>query len=202
MSIEDMLAQINQPMLNLNAMNGEATFALLVSRMLAIESASLRSRVLNMVYCLFFHIYSYGSMHTWTTRRRCHPLRAKPGSMREWYESYGCHLVAKQADFEAHISKWRSNGGKLAHIATQTSLGSLVLLHEQLADLWGATMGTEKDGVSVHAAQHLKSIGVTKVAKESGLDKLMSDMLWGLFRGLAREGWDRVGEDFPGFTTV
>ena len=111
----------------------------------------------------------------------------------------------KKEQLEKNLVRWRKEGTFYVFLAGRLGLGSLVHLLRFIQpgkSLWGTSLGNEVSGISAKAFKHLESVGLPGMARQSGADDFMHDLLWAVF--VRFEGFpSRKGkEPFLGFDYV
>ena len=193
---------------------GANVLAQRVSYILALSTSTEHHAILFNISCLFFFIVSHGFFYEWDLRCRDSITPKTWNSKRvEIFSLLHPDSRPDQSNpafrtFVDNADKWRSKGAHLAYFAQGAGLGSIVLLHHYLRDLWGATRGGEKradHGIFGHekpskaVARHLREQGILYAGRQTGAERFVENVLKELLRGIP--GWERIlqEEGFPGF---
>ncbi|KAI4637170.1 hypothetical protein J4E93_010570 [Alternaria ventricosa] len=184
-------------------------YAAHVGNMLATERVTALTSVQYVVYAIFFHIASTMDPANWVAKGNAGQVRGKfcPSAVRRLFSHCGGYVPGGMtpAVFEEKLRGWQDHGRKYEFIGVHLGLGSIVHLgsvlhHTQLKTM---TKGGEQavDGIksSEVAFRHLRKLGLPELAKQSGADALMHDLLWEIF-GSFLDFPKRVGDSqFPAF---
>lgn len=179
-----------------------------------LTASSDHHSILVNINCLFFFLVSHGSLDKWKSK-------SQDGIARKlWhtelpllFEMLHPHSTADESNeafhkFKEQVRGWQKKGSLLTYLAQQVGLGSIVLLHEHLRTLYGATRGTEcveTGGIfaskrpSDAAFRYLRSNGILAAGYKSGATRFVQQVLKELFKGFSE--WKNLGDEigFPGF---
>ncbi|KAF2123632.1 hypothetical protein P153DRAFT_148710 [Dothidotthia symphoricarpi CBS 119687] len=201
-----------------------STYVNAIMRLIGITHArDEQSGLVRVLLCLFIYIVRYPSITDWVaaSQERMSSVDKHVGML--LWDKYMAVLEgdstqqdgdnARKAAWLKQSKEYVDHGSKYAYIAQNTSLGTLALLlfNDCLTSMYGCSKGRELSGISRDVFRYLREAGIVELARTSGLDRVMHELLWLLVERLEgvegrgesndedetddEEGWKR----FPGF---